>query len=119
MSTVTFRPEQAAIIDGYHGGKMGISAVPGSGKTFTLSHLAANLITDLAASGLVGGIERREVLIVTFTNTAVNSFYAKIADPSAPVDFPTFEDGLRGMQLLDSIMKSNKSRGWVDTNLTV
>ncbi|MBI1789317.1 MAG: Gfo/Idh/MocA family oxidoreductase, partial [Acidobacteria bacterium] len=26
-------------------------------------------------------------------------FYARIADPSAPVDYPTFEDGLRGMKL--------------------
>ena len=46
-------------------------------------------------------------------------FYAKIADPSAPVDYPTFADGLRGMELLDKAMESHKSRGWVDTNLSV
>ncbi len=74
------RPEQHAIVHGYHGGKMGIKAVPGSGKTFTLSHLAARLVEDLTARGLTEGVNRREVLIVTFTNTAVNNFRNRIAD---------------------------------------
>ena len=77
---VHFRPEQEAIILGYTGGKMGISAVPGSGKTFTLAHLAARLVEDLTSRGLVDGISRQEVLIVTFTNSAVNSFRSKIAE---------------------------------------
>ena len=77
---VHFRPEQADIVLGYTGGKMGISAVPGSGKTFTLAHLAARLVEDLTARGLVDGIARQEVLIVTFTNSAVNSFRSKIAE---------------------------------------
>jgi len=42
-------------------------------------------------------------------------FYRRIADPSAPIDFPTFEDGLWGMQLLEKIMESHKSRSWVTT----
>ena len=41
-------------------------------------------------------------------------FYAKVADPSAPVDFPTFEDGLHGMVLLDKVAQSNEKRAWVD-----
>jgi predicted dehydrogenase len=41
-------------------------------------------------------------------------FYAKVADPSAPVDFPTFEDGLHGMVLLEKVAESNAKRGWVD-----
>ena len=41
-------------------------------------------------------------------------FYRKVADPSAPVEYPTFRDGLKGMILLDRVMKSHQSRGWVD-----
>jgi DNA helicase-2/ATP-dependent DNA helicase PcrA len=72
--TFRLRPEQQAIVHGYSGGKLGIAAVPGSGKTFTLAHLAARLIskTHLAAD--------QEVLVVTFTNSAVNSFRARIAE---------------------------------------
>ncbi len=42
-------------------------------------------------------------------------FYRKIADPSAAVDYPTFEDGLWGMHLLEKIIQSVAKRGWVDT----
>ncbi len=42
-------------------------------------------------------------------------FYRRIADPSAPIDFPTFEDGVWGMQLLEKIMESHRSRAWVTT----
>lgn len=76
MSAVKFREEQRRIIEGYEGGMMGISAVPGSGKTFTLSHLAARLVEKLAAQGA----DEQEVLIVTFSNSAVNSFKKRIAD---------------------------------------
>ena len=40
-------------------------------------------------------------------------FYAKVADSSAPVEYPTFEDGLRGMVLLERVLESAKKRGWV------
>jgi len=39
-------------------------------------------------------------------------FYAKVADPSAPVDYPTFEDGLRGMVLLEKVLESAKKHQW-------
>lgn len=42
------------------------------------------------------------------------NFYAKIADPKIPVDYPTFADGLRGMVLLQKVSESAKKRGWVD-----
>jgi predicted dehydrogenase len=42
------------------------------------------------------------------------NFYAKIADPSVPIDYPTFEDGLRGMILLEKVAESTERRGWVD-----
>jgi predicted dehydrogenase len=40
-------------------------------------------------------------------------FYRKVADPSALVDYPTFEDGLWGMQLLEKVLESSKSGSWV------
>jgi predicted dehydrogenase len=40
-------------------------------------------------------------------------FYARVADRDAPVDYPTFEDGLVGMRLLEKIAESSKKRGWV------
>ena len=41
-------------------------------------------------------------------------FYARVADPSAPIEYPTFEDGLHGMILLEKVAESNAKRCWVD-----
>ncbi len=78
MSKKTFvpRPAQAKILE-YDGGPMGVSAVPGSGKTFTLSLLAAHLVEKLAAAGR---LDEREVLVVTFTNSAVENFRSRIGN---------------------------------------
>lgn len=66
------RPSQRAILQAYSGGRMGISAVPGSGKTYTLSMLAADII-------LSGDLDvNQEVLIVTMSNTAVDNFSQRI-----------------------------------------
>ncbi len=70
----TLRRNQAAIIDGYSRGRMGISAVPGSGKTFTLSQLAGKIV----ASGVLD--DTQEVLIVTMSNSAVDNFSHQIAE---------------------------------------
>ncbi len=40
-------------------------------------------------------------------------FYARVANPSAPVEYPTFEDGLRGMILLEKVAESAARRAWV------
>ena len=40
-------------------------------------------------------------------------FYARVADASAPVEYPTFEDGLRGMVLLEKVLESAKKQAWV------
>jgi DNA helicase-2/ATP-dependent DNA helicase PcrA len=66
------RPGQAEVLR-FAGGKMGISAVPGSGKTHTLSALAAQLVAseDLA--------EDQEILIVTLVNSAVDNFASRVA----------------------------------------
>lgn len=65
------RPMQAEVLR-YRQGKMGVSAVPGSGKTHTLSYLAARLI----AEEYVG--EDQEVLIVTLVNSAVDNFSYRV-----------------------------------------
>ncbi|HJX41691.1 MAG TPA: UvrD-helicase domain-containing protein, partial [Anaerolineales bacterium] len=66
------RPKQQEVLS-YRGGKMGVSAVPGSGKTYTLSYLAAELV----ASGLLE--EGQEVLVVTLVNSAVDNFAGRVA----------------------------------------
>ncbi len=55
------------------GGRMGVSAVPGSGKTVTLSALAARLVKEKIR-------DDEEVLIVTFANSAVDNFTRRIRD---------------------------------------
>lgn len=66
------RPMQAEVLK-YRSGKMGVSAVPGSGKTHTLSYLASQLIinSDLR--------DDQEILIVTLVNSAVNNFSTRIS----------------------------------------
>jgi len=71
MTGVQLRPKQEEIL-AYAGGTMGISAVPGSGKTWTLSLLAAEVI---AAGGLA---DDQEVLVVTLVNSAVDNFYRRV-----------------------------------------
>jgi len=67
------RPLQKEVLN-YTQGKMGVSAVPGSGKTQTLSYLAAKLIAE-------GKIEDdQEILIVTLVNSAVNNFSYRISN---------------------------------------
>jgi DNA helicase-2/ATP-dependent DNA helicase PcrA len=67
------RPHQQAILN-YRSGKMGISAVPGAGKTHTLSALAAQII----ASGRLD--PEQEVLVVTLVNAAVDNFSRRIGE---------------------------------------
>ena len=68
---VKLRPQQEAILR-YPGGRLVVSAVPGSGKTLTLAMLAARLIMD----GRVG--DDAEVLVVTMQNSAVNNISQRI-----------------------------------------
>ncbi len=41
-------------------------------------------------------------------------FYARVADPKAPIEYPTFADGLRMMRILEKVIESAKARAWVD-----
>ncbi|MBI5296343.1 MAG: ATP-dependent helicase [Chloroflexi bacterium] len=71
MMNFTPRPSQQNILR-YNGGRLGIAAVPGAGKTHILSALAAQII---AGGALQDG---QEVLIVTLVNSAVDNFEARI-----------------------------------------
>jgi DNA helicase-2/ATP-dependent DNA helicase PcrA len=66
------RPKQKKVLK-YGGGKMGVAAVPGSGKTVTLSALAAKLVAGRALE------DDQEVLVVTLVNSAVDNFAAQVA----------------------------------------
>jgi DNA helicase-2/ATP-dependent DNA helicase PcrA len=71
MYNFTPRPSQQDILR-YTGGRLGIAAVPGAGKTHILSALAAQIIH----SGVLQ--DDQEVLIVTLVNSAVDNFEARI-----------------------------------------
>jgi DNA helicase-2/ATP-dependent DNA helicase PcrA len=66
------RQKQLEIL-AYTAGKMGVAAVPGSGKTHILSYLAADLVTR----GVLG--DDQEVLVVTLVNSAVDNFSSRVA----------------------------------------
>jgi DNA helicase-2/ATP-dependent DNA helicase PcrA len=77
--SIRLRPGQQTILR-YKSGRMGVSAVPGSGKTWTLSCLAANLIKQ-------GEIDpNQEILIVTLVNAAVDNFSARISSQLQAAD---------------------------------
>lgn len=73
MSDFKLRPAQQDIL-AYSGGRMAVSAVPGSGKTYTLALLAAQLISDAR----IDCATNQQVLIVTYLNASVDTFRARI-----------------------------------------
>jgi DNA helicase-2/ATP-dependent DNA helicase PcrA len=70
---IQLRPGQQQILQ-FTSGKMGISAVPGSGKTWTLSLLASEVIRKVNLT------DDQEVLVVTLVNSAVDNFYQRVSD---------------------------------------
>jgi DNA helicase-2/ATP-dependent DNA helicase PcrA len=71
MNNFVPRISQQKILE-YRGGRLGIAAVPGAGKTQILSALVAQIIASGALS------DDQEVLIVTLVNSAVDNFEARI-----------------------------------------
>ena len=71
MNNFTPRLSQQEILK-YRGGRLGIAAVPGAGKTHILSALVAQIIHN----GTLG--DDQEVLVVTLVNSAVDNFEARI-----------------------------------------
>ena len=41
-------------------------------------------------------------------------FYRRVADASAPVEYPTFAEGLRIMEILAKVLESARKRSWID-----
>ena len=41
-------------------------------------------------------------------------FYRTVEDRKAPVEYPTFEDGLRQLEILDAVLESSRTHTWVD-----
>ena len=66
------RPSQQQVLS-YTGGRLGVTAVPGAGKTHLLSALAAKIIAE---NRLLAG---QELLIVTLVNAAVENLKSRIA----------------------------------------
>lgn len=77
------RPAQVDVLN-YEGGRMAVSAVPGSGKTFTLSRLAAKLI----ATGKIDVDAGQQVLVVTYLNASVETFKARIRQQLQAMTLP-------------------------------
>ncbi len=71
MEKIRYRREQEMIMN-YTCGKMAIPAVPGGGKTFILSRLAAKLVKELEGE--------EEILILTYMNSSVNNFKHRIME---------------------------------------
>ncbi|QQS45683.1 MAG: ATP-dependent helicase [Acidobacteriota bacterium] len=69
----TPRPSQAVILE-YESGKMGVSAVPGSGKTWTLSFLAAKLVRETLLE------MNQQILVVTLVNAARGKFDQQVRE---------------------------------------
>jgi predicted dehydrogenase len=51
----------------------------------------------------------------TFKHT-FRRFYQVVQDRNAVVDFPTFEDGIRQLQLVDAVIDSSEKHAWTEIN---
>jgi DNA helicase-2/ATP-dependent DNA helicase PcrA len=112
--SITLRPGQKEILK-YHAGKMGVSAVPGSGKTWTLSVLAANLIKS-------GAIDlNQEILVVTLVNAAVDNFSNRISvQLQAENLLPGFGYRVRTLHgLANDIVHERPDLAGLDTNYQI
>ena len=69
---ITLRPAQREILQ-YRRGKMGISAVPGSGKTFTLSLLAAQIVANPLMGWLGDRWSHRSVMAIGMVAAALSA----------------------------------------------
>ncbi len=89
------RPAQEKILQ-YEHGRLAISAVPGSGKTFTLSLLAAQLIEN----GRIDPHADQQILIVTYLNASVDTFKARIRQRLMERELPTVGFDVRTLHSL-------------------
>lgn len=47
----------------------------------------------------------------TFKQT-FRRFYRRVSDASAPIEYPTFEVGIRQLQIVDAVVESSKKQAW-------
>lgn len=108
------RAAQARILE-YSGGKLGVAAVPGSGKTHTLSALAARLI---AQRRLQPG---QEILIVTLVNSAVDNFSARVEAFARDLGLvPRLGYRVRTLHgLAHDIVRENPAMAGLDTQFSI
>jgi DNA helicase-2/ATP-dependent DNA helicase PcrA len=108
------RPAQKQILM-YRQGTMGVSAVPGSGKTWTLSLLAAEIIN----AGLID--PGQEILIVTLVNSAVDNFSNRISSFLESFNrIPSLGYRVRTLHgLSHDIVKERPDLVGLDTNFTI
>ena len=108
------RPAQRKVLR-YRRGYMGVLAVPGSGKTQTLSGLAAELLR----SGKLG--RGQEVLVVTLVNSAVENFSSRISVlvNSEPL-FPQVDCRVRTLHgLAHDILRERPEKGGVSEDFEI
>ena len=108
------RPKQQEVLD-YRQGYMGVAAVPGSGKTATLSYLAAKLLAETNLS------DGQEILIVTLVNSAVSNFARQINEyVRADGLLPGFGYRVRTLHgLANDIVRQKPTTVSVDENFTI
>jgi DNA helicase II / ATP-dependent DNA helicase PcrA len=106
------RPAQEKILQ-YENGRLAISAVPGSGKTFTLSLLAAQLIEN----GRIDPQADQQILIVTYLNASVDTFKARIRQRLMERDLPTIGFDVRTLHslALEILRTAHGGNGGEDT----
>lgn len=113
MVETSLRPAQEAVL-AYSGGQMAVSAVPGSGKTYTLALLAARLI----GGGQIDVTGGQQVLIVTYLNASVETFRARIRQHLQEAGVPLQGFDVRtlhslGLEIVRAAMGSDNGDGIV------
>ncbi|MFN2124630.1 MAG: UvrD-helicase domain-containing protein, partial [Candidatus Promineifilaceae bacterium] len=86
---ISLRPAQEKII-AYRNGRMAVSAVPGSGKTFTLALLTSKLLAEGYAGDnpFLNPNGDQRVLIVTYLNASVDTFRARVRKNLEELELP-------------------------------
>ena len=108
------RPRQAEVLQ-YRRGYMGVAAVPGSGKTATLSALAAQLLNEAPLE------DGQEILIVTLVNSAVANFARQVNDFVMREGFlPGWGYRVRTLHsLANEIARSRATNAGIDADVTI
>ncbi|HCG30853.1 MAG TPA: hypothetical protein DEU95_14365, partial [Chloroflexi bacterium] len=114
-ASLRLRPEQRAVVECYRGGYAAIAAVPGAGKTTTLSALAAELI---ARGDNLG--RDRHVMIVTYQNSGVSNFQRAVAARLRERGLPERGIAVRTLHgLANDVLAATRHRVRLDADLIV